>query len=258
MRLSMTTCAIALTAGTALSSPPGPGNTNSFVDAPRIFNDFPGTSLTFASDYGAGTVAIDETGYPGSSFANRHAAWFAGNNNGTKIDVDYFDSFTIRTTMSISQTGTVGNIEAGIQADLFGFGLFGVLTANGEIAAFGSTNPFYSFGTGLYNLGDEIMLEMIHTPGAGEFSGTPSTLEYRYNNLTTGSGWVSSGQIAYTNLEGGIITAFPQHYGVGAQFNNPGSDAVIGLRFWDTSMVPAPGTAALLGLGGLVAARRRR
>jgi len=251
MKIALCVSALMLAGGVATAQ-----DADSFVDAPRLFNDFPGSSLTFASDYGAGTVEISETNYPGGSFANRHAAWFA--NGGNKIDIDYGDAFTISTTMQVLQTGTVGNIEAGIQADLFGFGFFGVLTANGEIAAFGSTNPFHSFGTGLYNLGDDVMLEMIHTPGAGEFSGTPSTLEYRYNNLTQGSGWVSSGQIAFTNLEGGIISSFSQYYGVGAQFNNPGADAEIGIRFTNTTMVPTPGTAALLGLGGLVAARRRR
>ena len=57
------------------------------------------------------------------------------------------------------------------------------------------------------------MLEMIYTPGGGEFDPTLSTMEYRYNNLTTGSGWVSSGLIDFTNLEGGIPSAFNQYFG---------------------------------------------
>lgn len=251
MKIALCVSALMLAGGVATAQ-----NADSFVDAPRLFNDFPGTNLVYASNYGAGTVEIAENNFPGGSFANRHAAWFA--NGGTKVDIDYGDAFTISTTMQVLQTGTVGNIEAGIQVDLFGFGFFGVLTANGEIAAFGSTNPFHSFGTGLYSLGDDVMLEMNYTPGGGEFDPTLSTMEYRYNNLTTGSGWVSSGLIDFTNLEGGIPSAFNQHYGVGAQFNNPGADADIGIRFTNTAMVPAPGAAALLGLGGLVATRRRR
>lgn len=251
MNKSVCVSALVLASGFSVAQ-----NADSFVDAPRLFNDFAGSNLTFTSDYGAGLVEIAENNYGSGGFANRHVAWFA--NGGNKVDIDYGDGFTIATTMQVLQTGTVGNIEAGIQADLFGFGFFGALTANGEIAAFGSTHPFHSFGTGLYNLGDDLMLEMVYTPGGGEFDPVQSTMEYRYNNLTTGSGWVSSGQIAFTNLEGGIPSAFTQFYGVGAQINQPGTDADIGIRFTETSMVPSPGTAALIGLGGLVASRRRR
>ena len=115
MKSVMCVAALAMGAGVASAQ-----LADSFVDAPRLFNDFAGSNLTFVSDYGAGTVEIAEDNYGAGGFANRHAAWFA--NGGSKVDIDYGDSFTISTTMNVMSTGSVGNIEAGIQADLFGFG----------------------------------------------------------------------------------------------------------------------------------------
>lgn len=243
--------------GVAGATLAGPGDVASFVDAPRTFNDFPNSNLSFMSDFGAGTVSIVEDMYGDGGFANRHIAWF-GDDMMNKVDFDYGDGFTATTTMVVGASD-VGQVEAGFQMDLFGFGLFGVLTGNGEIAAFGSVLPFHSFGTGLYEVGDEIMLEMVHTPGAGENMVPFSTMEYRYNNVTQGTGWVSSGLIDFTTLEGGIPSAFDDYIGVGAQINNP--DPVLGIvdiQFSGVTIVPAPAGAALLGGMGLLALRRRR
>ena len=104
------------------------------------------------------------------------------------------------------------------------------------------------------------MLRMVHTPGAGEFSGTNSTMEYMYNNVTQGTGWVSSGAIDFTTLEGGIPDAFAAFAGVGAQINNPDAiDGSVSIDYYGiTTSVPAPTSLAMLGLAGLGAARRRR
>ncbi len=232
----------------------------SFVDNPRIFNDFPGSTLSLVSNYDAmgSSVNLREENYGMGNFANRHASWFADSGS-NKVDFDYGDGFDMQMTMQINEASNVGNVEAGFQADLFGFGLFGALTANGEIAAFGSVLPFHSFGSGLYNIGDELMLRMIHNPGDGEGMGAPSTMEYMYNNLTTASGWVSSGAIAFGNLEGGIPSAFDMFTGVGAQIGNPSENGVVDISYSNiTTSVPAPGALGLLSLAGIGAARRRR
>lgn len=232
----------------------------SFVDNPRLFNDFAGSSLSYMSNYDAmgSSVNLREENYGTGGFANRHASWFAdmGSN---KVDFDYGDGFDMQMTMQINEASNVGNVEAGFQADLFGFGLFGALTANGEIAAFGSVIPFHSFGSGLYNIGDELMLRMVHRPGDGEGMGAPSTMEYMYNNLTTASGWVSSGLVAFSTTEGGIPSIFEMFTGVGAQINQPGANGIVDISYSNiTTSVPAPGTLGLLSLAGLGAARRRR
>lgn len=231
-----------------------------FNEVPRLFNDFSGSNLIFSSSYspGGSSVSLYEDSYGVGNFANRHAAWFA-DMGGSNVDFDYGDGFDMSMTMQINQASNVGAVEAGFQTDLFGFGLFGVLTGNGEIAAFGSVLPFHSFGTGLYSVGDEVMLRMIHRPGDGEGMGAPSTMEYMYNNLTAGSGWVSSGTIDFTTTEGGIPSGFDMFTGVGAQINSPGLDGVVDISYRDiTTAVPAPSALGLLSLAGLGAARRRR
>lgn len=238
----------------------GVGDIGGFFDNPRLFNDFGGSSLTFTSmfDPSGSSVSLHEENYGSGGFANRHAAWFAdaGSN---RVDFNYGDGWDMQMTMQVNQASGVGNVEAGFQADLFGFGLFGVLTGNGEIAAFGSILPFHTFGTGLYNVGDEVMLRMIHRPGDGEFGSVPSTMEYMYNNMTTGSGWVTSGQINFTTSEGGIPSSFDMFTGVGAQINSPASDAVVDISFSGiTTAVPTPATLGLLSIAGIGAARRRR
>ena len=250
---------IAMCAGTIATA--SVSEINGWEDAPRLFNDRPGSNLTYMSNYDAmgSSVSFSEDNYGTGGFANRHASWFS-DGMGNKVDMDYADAFDMQMTMRINDASSVDNVEAGFQFDLFGFGLFGALTANGEIAAFGSVLPFHSFGTGLYNVGDELMLRMVHTPGAGEFSGTNSTMEYMYNNVTQGTGWVSSGAIDFTTLEGGIPDAFAAFAGVGAQINNPDAiDGSVSIDYYGiTTSVPAPTSLAMLGLAGLGAARRRR
>lgn len=232
----------------------------SFIDAARLFNDRPGSNLTFMSNFdpAVGSVHIAENNYGAGGFANRHAAWFGDDPAANKVDFDFGDGWDMSMTMQIKDASNVDNVEAGFQFDLFGFGLFGGLTANGEIAAFGSVMPFFSFGTGLFAVGDEVQLRMVHRPGDAQFGSIPSTMEYMYNNVTQGSGWVSSGEVAFTTTEGGIPSAFDMYVGVGAQINNP--DPTLGsieINFTQIS-IPSPSGVALLGLGGLASARRRR
>ena len=148
--------------------------------------------------------------------------------------------------------------EAGIMTDLLGFGGCGALP-NGEIAAFGSFLPFHSFGVGVYTNGTDVDLRMIYRPGAGEGQMPASTMEYI---IDTGSGPISSGEIEFTNTEGGIPSGMPQDQflaliGVGIQSQgNPGGSSNV--TFTDFKVIPAPGTG-LLALAGLgVVARRRR
>lgn len=244
----------------SLASASGVGDIAGFDDAPRTYNDRPDSSLTFMSSYNpAGSnVSLHEENYGMGGFANRHIAWF-DNGAGSRVDFNYGDGWDMQMTMQVNQADNVGNVEAGFQSDLFGLGLFGVLTGNGEVVCFGSVLPFFSFGSGLYNVGDEIMLRMIHRPGDMENGMVDSTMEYMYNNLTTGSGWVSSGLVAFTTGEGGIPSSFDMFNGVGAQISAPSENGVVDINFSNiTTAVPAPGVMAMLSFGGLAAARRRR
>lgn len=232
----------------------------SFIDNPRLFNDRPGSSLSYVSHFDpmVGSLSLIENEYGPGGFANRHVAWFGDDPGASKVDFDFGDGWDMKMTMNIKEATSVGNVEAGFQFDLFGFGLFGGLSANGEIAAFGSVLPFFSFGTGLFDVGDDVMLRMIHRPGDAEFGAIPSTMEYMYNNLSQASGWVSSGEVAFTTLEGGIPSSFDMFLGVGAQINSPHETlGSINVQFTEI-MIPAPGGLAVLALGGILGTRRRR
>jgi hypothetical protein len=261
MKLCITVGIGVMVCAGSIAAASGVGDIAGLVNNPRIFNDFADSSLTFSSNYDVFGSSIDlrEENFGSGGFANRHAAWFS-DGGGAKVDFDYGDAWDMQMTMQINEASGVGNVEAGFQADLFGFGLFGVLTSNGEIAAFGSVLPFFSFGSGLYTVGDEVMLRMVHSPGDGEGSGgAASTMEYLYNNMTTGSGWVSSGLVNFTTGEGGIPSGFDFFAGAGAQINAPGSGAVVDISFRNlTAVVPAPGALGVLSLAGLAATRRRR
>jgi len=109
-------------------------------------------------------------------------------------------------------------------------------------------------------VGDEVVLRMRYVPGGGEGDDlNPSVMVYEYNNLTTASGWVSSGPVAFGNLEFGLPSAAnPGKFGIGGQINQP--DATLGavdFAFTGT-MFPAPASLGLLAGGSLLAARRRR
>lgn len=257
-----TTIGIGLAFGvSSIAAASGVGDVASLVDTTRLFNDFSGSNLVYSSNYNpaGSSISLHEDNYGTGGFANRHASWL-GDSGSNKVDFNYGDAFDMQMNMQINQASNVGQVEAGFQADLFGFGLFGVLTGNGEIAAFGSVLPFYTFGTGLYSVGDEIMLRMIHTPGDGENSGgNASTMEYMYNNMTTGSGWVSSGQVDFTTTEGGIPSSFDMFYGAGAQINFPDVDGVVDIDYSNfTVTVPAPASLGLLAFAGIGTIRRRR
>ncbi len=259
MRISTTIGLLALCGGAGLAHA-SVSDIGSFIDNPRLFNDRPDSNLTYMSNFDTvmGSVSITENSYGAGGFANRHVAWMGDDAGSSKVDFDFGDGWDMKMTMNIAQADSVDNVEAGFQFDLFGFGIFGLLSGPGEIAAFGSVLPFHSFGSGLFDVGDDVMLRMIHRPGDSEFGSTPSTMEYMYNNLTQGSGWVSSGEVAFTTLEGGIPSSFDMFMGVGAQINNPDADfGAVDIRF-SQIMIPAPGGLAVLGLGGIALTRRRR
>ncbi len=250
-------CAVALT-GSAMARPLGATDINGVKVDTYIFADRPDSVLNVTNNFPS-AVGFDEGPFGQGGFANRHAAYFSTDGGSTKRDFNYEDSFNIKAVMTKSSTDV--DAEAGIHADLFGFGFFGVLP-NGEVAAFGSILPFYSAGiVAPMNFQGSMLLQMIYRAGNGDGTtagaGTiPSTIEYIFD---LGAGPVSSGLIPFTNGEGGIPSAFTFNVGVGVQNNQ--ADPVLGMssvQFTDIMAIPTPGALTLLGLGGLVGLRRRR
>lgn len=225
----------------------------------RIFNERPLSALTITNNYPT-SIRFEENNFGPGGFANRHAAYLSEDGGATNADFDYGDPFDITVSVNHLLSTNVA-VEAGIQSDLFGLGFFGQLP-NGEVVSFGSVLPFFSFG--FQPFGASIDLRIVHDPGTGDginplpLGGTPSTIEYLYD---LGSGWVSSGQIQMTGLEGGIPSAFPFFLGFGVQHNGSTEIGAFADTVFDNinvEKIPAPGAMALVGLAGLVGLRRRR
>ncbi len=234
---------------------------NGMKAIPRYFNDRPESNLVIMNDYPFNFRIHEKDPGPGG-FANGHMGAFSIDGGATAYDFNYHDAFdaSFNVNMNELNPASVGG-EAGFKFNLFGVGHFGILPHNGEIAAFGGILPFFSFGTGIWT-GQEVFLRIIHTPGNGNglpggFT-VPSTMEYMYN---LGAGWLTSGPIPFSNLEGGIpdIPGNPLYMGPGIQ-NNWGAGLVASDVFFQDIkiLVPSPGLAVVACGLGLFACRRRR
>lgn len=247
MKLTVSTMMAVAVAGMATAQP-----YNGLQVNERVFNDFPGSTLSVVNMYPS-SLTISESDFGSGNFANRHMAFASDDGGSTASSFDYEDGFDFSVTMNLNASPVDGR-EAGLMTDLFGFGFFGALP-NGEIAAFGSFLPFHTFGVGVYTNGTDVDLRMIYRPGAGQGLMPASTIEYI---IDTGSGPVSSGEIAFTNTEGGIPSGFGAKIGVGIQSQgNPGGSVDVAFTNFNF-VVPAPGTAAFGAVGLLAVARRRR
>ncbi len=255
--------AVLLVAGLSLPAWAVVTDINSVRVQTRVFNDYPGSSLTVLPSGGSpglGFVGFEETSYgaaPGvAGFANRHAAWLSADGGASDFLLSRNEGFDISMSIMLD-AGTIApdrtnRKEAGF---LFlgpaGDGVF-IIAGEGESAAFAGGLPFHGFGGSAYSAGTMTTMRMIYRPDddPNPFDGDASTMEYIL-------GGVSSGPKNFDNLENGI----PDGTKLGAyvQSNpdeaNPG-DFVLA-EFRSISIVPEPASLVLLALGALGIARRR-
>ncbi|MBY0262144.1 MAG: hypothetical protein K2Q20_07350 [Phycisphaerales bacterium] len=232
---------------------------NSAVLNTRVFNDNPGSTLATTNSYPS-LVQFNDSNLT-TGFANRHN-FRLSTNSSTGAVFNNADSFIFSTDVTI--TGP-GNAEAGINVSPWYSqnvdGTFNLRTSDGEVAIFGGRLPFYSFTSSngiTYTKGTTVRLGVEYNAN-GLSSSSPGSIRYSYNNVQ--SPWLAFDEgnpaegVVYGNwgiLEQARVGGYTQI--LGSPSGPQGNVATFGNIFF----VPAPGAAGLMGLAGLLAARRRR
>ncbi|TWT42395.1 hypothetical protein RAS1_35260 [Phycisphaerae bacterium RAS1] len=238
--------ALVCIAGPALASLQ---DANGYKVNPRVFNDYPGSNLSIVTAYPNATIT--EQQYGAGGWANRHDLVLSTDGGTTGYQIPVLEGFDISVNIMLDAGSIAPRKEAGIRFNGTGphagnDGLF-ILTSDGEVAAFGASLPFHTFGNSAYALGSTVTMRMIYRPSV--FPGE-STMEYLLNGN-------SSGQKAFNPIDNGLLPnselAFYGQFAV--DDSNPqefGFLQVSGVQI----AAPEPASALLL-IAGLVALRRR-
>lgn len=228
----------------------------------RVFNDNSLSTLTVTNNYPT-LVQFDDQNLS-QGFANRHNFRLSGDGGTTAQLFANSDAFAISADVTIDGPG---NGEGGLQLSPWYSsnvdGQFNLRAGgNGEVAVFGGRMPFFSFTNAFgvtYVKGTTVRVGIQYQP-SGLSADFPATIQYTYGNLA--SPWLpfnanNPTEVAvygdYGMLNNAQVGGFVQALG-GASGQN-GLTASFGNIEYG---VPAPGAAGLMGLAGLLAARRRR
>lgn len=237
---------------------------NGYAINPRVpVSGDPGSTLTFtppAINANPATLTIHDA-YTGTFVgANRSDVLASTDGGATAHTFGIDDSFTFTTRLTLTDGFNSPRKEAGIRfnSPTTGDMLFLVNSDAGEIVTFGG--PFFSFGNNAggngYTPGTSILLGVTERGGGDGVGGVADTIEFF---IDQGAGVVTTGPLAWTDLEGGPLNF---QVGVYEQGGASASGDFVNAVFTDTTFttIPEPGTFALFGMGlfGLLALRRKR
>jgi hypothetical protein len=261
-------CIVAVAAvifvGSALASP----DIDSAIVKTRIWNDIPGSTVTFGNFYPASLWIQDADLVPDGTppdWANRHNFRLSENGGISEAVFMNGDAFEFYSDVTISGTA---NSEGGLNLSPWWSqdvdGVFMLNTESGEVSCWGGRLPFYSFTVehGInYVKGTTVRLGMAYSPNSLT-EADPATIQYWYTDAddTTYSSPVLAFDMGNPaedppyGLWGMLNDARVGGYFLPKANDTPGNTGRIDFE----NMVYIPEPAGLLLLGLVAAGLRRR
>ena len=236
--------------------------TNAWKVEERIFNDNPFSTLNVTNNF-PGVLQFDESypaGVPGG-FANKHVGWLSNDGGASRLGLTPAQSWTITFDVSIQAPFGTPRKEAGIEVrnprPALGYVDEGqvLIASDGEVAVFGAVMPFHGFGN-IYTLGTTASVSWTYfAPGV---LGPQAAYQLVFVDAVTGAH--DSGP-KFWGIEPDGTNGFNLGTGIGLKAQNarlPVIDDSSIITYSNFTAVPTPGALALLGMGMLAGARRRR
>lgn len=292
MKMLLGVCAIAAFAGSALAQVSSVNALNfntyenfrnpaSLIPSTLTLNGGPAAPFVYNGSQPAalaGNHNVREVYAPTTpGFANRHMLWFSNDNGNTAYQLQAGESFRVRacfttTTNHLTGIGAPFNSETGLWIHAPRVSDTGVnfidegglwLISNGTSFTGGIAQPFHLFGEGgfsnpssppIYGINEVVEIEYIyHAPGALG-PGSRAAYEASVFNVTRNIFNQSGVKLFDAPLTAGTTIGFRAQNQVQPNIMTDTNHNIFNVSI----AVPAPGSLALLGLGGLVATRRRR
>ncbi len=167
---------------------------NSGIVHPRVYNDYPGATLTTVNNYPS-LVSFNESNVLGlSGFANRNDWCFSSDGGLTDHLFQNNEYWSVSLALTLTGAPISPRKEAGLRlnSSIGGDGLFILNTDAHEIVAFGGPLPFYSFGN-TFNSGDTVLMGMQYLNVSG------------INGIIYSADGVNIPFLQISNLELGVI-----------------------------------------------------
>ena len=234
---------------------------NGYYTNGYVFHDNPGSTLTFTPpppiNANPATITIRDQYTGAFSGANRHDVLASINGGLSAHTFGFDDSFLFTTTLTLTGGFNSPRKEAGIRINspITGDMLFIVNSDAGEIVTFGG--PFHSFGNNAggngYTPGTPITLGIKEIAAGDGIGGMPNTIEFFINY---NAGFVTTGPLPWTNLEGGPLNFNVGIYAQGGA--NANGDFVNAVFANTTLIIPEPSSFTLVAMGFLGLLLRRR
>ena len=238
---------------------------NGLVNAPRVFNDHPTSTLTMvnSNSVNPGSASIDDVFTEGNAGANRHDVLLSSNNGVSAHSFNIADKFTVKAEVKLTDLTNAPRKEAGlrINSPVTGDVLFIINSDAGEIVAFGGGAPFKLFGKNAdgngYTPGNTILMGFTYQ---GNMGMGPGTINYFIDrDVLNPGGEDSTGPLAFDNLEKGAVNFNVAMY---AQGQSSGAGDFVNATFNNIMfmIVPEPATLmmSMIGIVGSAFVLRRR